>query len=82
MTSSGEVCVVHCLEWSEKRPIPEEECPKAGDILQVNVMRVVNRPQSELPPDATFGGRFRIDFVGSVRHLGDSTLWKPACCTF
>ncbi len=74
-TPDGDIGVVHCFEWSAERPVPEQSCPKVGDQLRVKVMRVVGRPQETLPADATFGGKIRIDFVGSIRLVGSSVVW-------
>lgn len=73
--ADGQVGVVHCFEWSAERPIPEVSCPRVGDRVRVKVMRVVARPQAELPSDATFGGRIRIDFVGSIRLVDSLERW-------
>lgn len=75
-TQNGQVGVVHCFQWSGEHPIPDELCAKVGDRLRVKVMRIITQPQGELPSDATFDGRIRIDFVGSARLVDTDEVWE------
>jgi hypothetical protein len=60
---------VHCYEWSWERPIPESDQPRVGDSLTVKVFHLIDQAQSTPPPDVTYGGKFKVDFAGSVKLL-------------
>ncbi len=64
-----EIGFVHCYEWSWERPIPESDEPRVGDSLAVKVFHLTDQAQSTLPADVTFGGKFKVDFAGSVKLL-------------
>ena len=64
-TSGDAVGFVHHTGWSGQQPIPDSAVPREGQRLRVRVIRVV-RPQEQLPPWTTFGGKYKIDFAAVV----------------
>lgn len=60
---------VHCQEWSWERPIPESDRRRIGEFLTIKVFHLTDQAQDFLPLDVTYGGRFKVDFAGSVRLL-------------
>ena len=65
----GQIGFVHCYEWSWERPIPQADEPKVGDSLTVEVFHLTDQAGDALPFDVTYGGRFKVDFAGSVKLL-------------
>jgi hypothetical protein len=69
---------IHISEWSWKRPIPESDNPVVGRPLQAKVLRVFDDSDKlHQPSDATFGGRFKVDFVASARQASpERNPWR------
>ncbi|MBI3859559.1 MAG: hypothetical protein HY296_04890 [Thaumarchaeota archaeon] len=74
----GETGFIHISEWSWKRPIPESDIPIVGSPLQAKVLQVFDDSEkAHQPADATFGGRFTVDFVASARQSSpDRNPWR------
>ena len=73
----GQIGFVHCYEWGWERPIPEADQPKVGNLLRVKVFHVTDQAGDALPLDVTQGGRFKVDFAGSVKLLRPSLYEQP-----
>jgi hypothetical protein len=70
-TFQGQTGFVHCVEWAREKPVPESRVPTVGDQLRVKVFRLVAGPQSQLPPDVTYGGTVSVDFGASAALVED-----------
>jgi ribosomal protein S1 len=65
----GQIGFVHCVEWSWKKPIPENQEPHVGDEIRVKVIHLTDCPYDQLLADVTFEGKFKVDFAASIRLL-------------
>lgn len=68
-TFEGQTGFMHCVELSRTKPIPPECHPRVGDVLKVQVFRLVTESQAELPADVTHGGEMEVHFAASVALL-------------
>lgn len=59
----------HCVDWSRERPVPDDKCPRVGEVFRVKIFYITDVPYTDLPADVTYGGKFKVDFAGSAELL-------------
>ena len=63
------ICFVHCTEWSNERPVPDNAVPKIGEFLKVKVFYVADWSKEIPPADVTCDGKYHVNLAGSVSLL-------------
>ena len=73
-TAQGKTGFSHCVDWSEKKPVPESHHPVVGQTIKMRVFHLTTEGE-RLPADVSHDGEIHVDFACS-RALVDDTLWN------
>ena len=60
---------IHCYEFADEFPIPEDRIPHVGDVVRARVVHVSNLPITEERLDVTAGGTVAVDFSATLRRI-------------
>jgi hypothetical protein len=64
--AGGKIGFIHCFEFANERPIPDECIPRVGDVVRARVIHVPDSPVTSEPLDVTCGGTITVDFGATM----------------
>lgn len=60
---NGKITFTHCVDWSIKRPISDNDIPEVGQIIKAKIFHVTNSSDKPLREDVSLDGKYNVDLA-------------------